>query len=338
MGRIAHVATDLGYVCEEIHEGSYPLRDITRRFTMLNPLGYIIQMSWWARKRLRKADVVVSHGIYGPFLGGRRRIHVFHGTHSGTADAIRPHIPNLDYLVARYLWGGVYERLSCRAHINVAVSRFVAGEARRYYGSETRLIPNTINPVFLRDECPSRLECRRLLQLPEDRTLFLVVGRRERLKGWFLCKSLLDRLPGNSLLVSLGQGPTPEHPRLICRPPIAPEELRSYYRAADWTVSPSLYEGFGLTLLESWACGTPVVATPTGVALDLRGQSRAFDRYVADRCDDAESLEKALNRALFHPEMGPEQVGWGQELLQRDFSEDSFHRSWAQLLSDLGKT
>lgn len=38
------------------------------------------------------------------------------------------------------------------------------------------------------------------------------------------------------------------------------DELVRIYNAADILVAPSLYEGFGLTLLESMACGTPVVA------------------------------------------------------------------------------
>lgn len=41
---------------------------------------------------------------------------------------------------------------------------------------------------------------------------------------------------------------------------ISLEELRGIYSGAAVLVYPSLYEGFGLPLLESMACGTPVVA------------------------------------------------------------------------------
>ena len=44
------------------------------------------------------------------------------------------------------------------------------------------------------------------------------------------------------------------------------ERLPFYYSAADLCVVPSYYESFGLVLLESLACGTPVVATKVGGA------------------------------------------------------------------------
>ena len=42
------------------------------------------------------------------------------------------------------------------------------------------------------------------------------------------------------------------------------EDLRDYYSAADALVVPSLYESFGLVVLEALACGTPVIASNVG--------------------------------------------------------------------------
>jgi D-inositol-3-phosphate glycosyltransferase len=44
------------------------------------------------------------------------------------------------------------------------------------------------------------------------------------------------------------------------------ERLPFFYSAADLCVVPSYYESFGLVVLESLACGTPVVATKVGCA------------------------------------------------------------------------
>lgn len=47
------------------------------------------------------------------------------------------------------------------------------------------------------------------------------------------------------------------------------EHISDVYRASDLYVAPQRWEGFGLTPLESMACGTPVIATNVGAFEDL---------------------------------------------------------------------
>ncbi|MGQ9788193.1 MAG: glycosyltransferase family 4 protein [Candidatus Hadarchaeaceae archaeon] len=42
------------------------------------------------------------------------------------------------------------------------------------------------------------------------------------------------------------------------------EELVKYYSASDFSILPSLWEPFGMTLIEAMACGCPVIATNVG--------------------------------------------------------------------------
>jgi D-inositol-3-phosphate glycosyltransferase len=88
-----------------------------------------------------------------------------------------------------------------------------------------------------------------------------------------------------ALAVSLGIGNRVSFPGLIKQ-----EQLFYYYSAADVCVSPSYYESFGLTPLESLACGTPVVATDVGAAKDIiRDEAAGFvvpdnaPRLLADK-------------------------------------------------------
>jgi glycosyltransferase involved in cell wall biosynthesis len=49
--------------------------------------------------------------------------------------------------------------------------------------------------------------------------------------------------------------------------------LREIYNAADALLAPSLYEGFGLTILEAMACGTPVITANVSAVPEVAGDA-----------------------------------------------------------------
>jgi glycosyltransferase involved in cell wall biosynthesis len=71
------------------------------------------------------------------------------------------------------------------------------------------------------------------------------------------------------------------------------EELARLYRGAVAVVYVSLYEGFGLPVLEAMACGTPVVA-PAGRPYD------EFSRGITFEVDplDVDSIATGIQRAV----------------------------------------
>jgi len=74
--------------------------------------------------------------------------------------------------------------------------------------------------------------------------------------------------------------------------PKLPEELPSYYRAADVFVYPSLYENFAQPILEAASYGVPVIATPVGVAPEIiEDEETGF--LVAD---DPNAMGRALQQ------------------------------------------
>lgn len=50
---------------------------------------------------------------------------------------------------------------------------------------------------------------------------------------------------------------------------VKPEELISIYRAASAFIFPSLYEGFGLPLIEAMACKTPTACSDIAVFREI---------------------------------------------------------------------
>lgn len=124
--------------------------------------------------------------------------------------------------------------------------------------------------------------------------VFLYVGRLavEKQVDAFL---ELD-LPGEKWVAGDG----PERARLEARHPgakwfgvLSGPELARLYRSADVLVFPSLTDTFGLVMVESMACGTPVAAFPVIGPIDVVGRSAGG---VLD-----EDLRAACLRALALP-------------------------------------
>jgi len=98
--------------------------------------------------------------------------------------------------------------------------------------------------------------------------------------------------------------------RVIFTGYVPDEDLPAIYSAADLFVFPSLYEGFGLPVLEAMACGTPVVCSDTSslpevagdTALlvdptDVRALAAAMERALTDEHLRAEIRARGLGRA-----------------------------------------
>ncbi len=54
------------------------------------------------------------------------------------------------------------------------------------------------------------------------------------------------------------------------------EELVAFYNLATAYVQPSLYEGFGIPLLQAFACGTPVISSDRGSLKEIGGDAAIF--------------------------------------------------------------
>lgn len=119
---------------------------------------------------------------------------------------------------------------------------------------------------------PSQAKLRRRLKLPEGKKLILSVGLLIERKGHHLIIESLTSLPDDTELLIVGTGPDEAKLKKLARQlevchkvkfigGLPQEELALYFAACDVSVLASNREGWANVLLESMACGTPVVAT-----------------------------------------------------------------------------
>ncbi len=154
-------------------------------------------------------------------------------------------------------------------------------EARRRYGLPDRyaLTVGTIEP---RKNLPALLEaCGPLLE-EGDLSALVIVGSR----GWLT--EGFDR----------ALAAYPLRDRVILPGYVADADLPAVYGGAAVTVQPSLYEGFGLPVLEAMACGSPVCASSTTSLPEVGGDAaRYFDPA------DVGSMTGALRAVLEDSEL-----------------------------------
>jgi len=84
---------------------------------------------------------------------------------------------------------------------------------------------------------------------------------------------------------------------------VADAALPMYYNAADVFVFPSLYEGFGLPVLEAMACATPLISSSASCLPEVVGDAG----LLADPRESgqfADALERILGNPTFAAELG----------------------------------
>lgn len=111
---------------------------------------------------------------------------------------------------------------------------------------------------------------------------------------------------------------------------VSDKELVQYYQSARVFVYPSKYEGFGIPLLESTACGTPVIANYCASLVEI-GEDAVL--YFSDP-DEQSSLSAQLERICFDDALHQEYSIKGLNQSAK-FSWDMFTESFNEVIYSL---
>ncbi len=171
-----------------------------------------------------------------------------------------------------------------RARLIIAVSDYTAAEIARLFPAQAgkvRVVPNGVEHDLMRPAPAREVErVRERYGLPERFCLFL--GTLEPRKNLPRLLRAFDGLTGripHSLVIAGGRGwkcrelvsRMEGSERVLATGFIPGEDLPALLSAAEMLVYPSLLEGFGLPVLESMACGTPVITSNVSSMPEVAG-------------------------------------------------------------------
>lgn len=210
---------------------------------------------------------------------------------------------------ANRLYLGLFTRLSARrAQRILAVSEHTAQETVRLLGiprSKIRVVYHGVDPVF-RPLPAEKVAAFRARQGLPDRFI-LYVGTLEPRKNLVRLIQAFAHIPPAdcpALVLAGARGWYDEgifaaveqlnlQDRVLLPGYIPNEELPLWYNAARVFAYPSLYEGFGMPVLEALACGTPVLTSATSALPEAAG-----DGALLVDPTDADAIADGLHRLL----------------------------------------
>ncbi len=251
------------------------------------------------------ADVLLAALTIGPARGEIPVVSVVHD--------LTP-ITHPEWHAGRTLFGFIplWERTVERAARFLCVSRATARDLASRYpetGPRIRVAENGVDLGFFRPADDPAARARTRQRYSGGQPYILYLGTLEPRKNVEALVVACERLWGRrrsrpDLVLAGGAGwKTAGLHRRIARSAYrdkihvvgytAREAARELYRAAETFVYPSLFEGFGLPVLEAMACGTPVVASTAEALVEVGGEAAL---YAAAR--DTDGLAGQIERVL----------------------------------------
>jgi glycosyltransferase involved in cell wall biosynthesis len=178
----------------------------------------------------------------------------------------------------------------------VVVHRWLADIARDEYGdNDVSVAPNSVDTVLF-NAPPRGKQAVPTIGMMYSETAFK--GCDVALRAVEIARQTRPeiRLVAFGALPPSEKLPLPPGTEFVLSPPQT--QIRDIYASCDAWLFSSRTEGFGLPILESMACRTPVIGTPCGAAPDLLDEGRG----ILVPFEDPEAMAAAILRVADMPE------------------------------------
>ena len=286
--------------------------------------------AWWRTKGmvkdLQRDQIHIYHGLSGelPFGISKTNIRSVVTIH----DLIFLRHPEYYHWIDTKIYTWKFLQTIKEADHIIAVSECTKRDIMEFGevdGSQISVIYQSCAPRFSKEEVRGNKERLRVgASAGMDGRYIFSVGSIEERKNILLAVKALPLLPEDLKLVIVGrhtkytdvvQDYVQKHgltQRVKILHGVKDEELPDLYAGAEAFVYPSVYEGFGIPIIEAISTGLPVVAC-TGSCLEEAGGPDNL--YVAP--DDAEGMAAAIRQVLRGAEGREERILRSQAYIRR---------------------
>jgi glycosyltransferase involved in cell wall biosynthesis len=294
---------------------------------------YTPSMTAWLDRNIGNYDVVHLH----EFRSYQNAVVTRAASKHGIPVVLQAHGSVLPFFEKRLLkrvfdlvWG---DRILANASAAIALCEGEAGQYRAMgvAGERVEVIPNGIDLSQFSDT-PPKGTFRSRFRIPAGEKIILFLGRIHRIKGVDLLidayVDLVRENPETTLVIAGPDDNTVPELRAQIRSsglakeplftgPLYGQEKLAAYVDADLYVLPSRYEAFGYTVLEAWACGTPVIVTDGCLIADTVERAGR----VAERSPSG--LKNAIVSLMSNERLRRELGETGRALVHAEFSNSS---------------
>lgn len=247
-----------------LHE--VPYRDLGMGRLNFFEFVYLMKNRW---DEIDEHDIVHSHGIFPitaySFFHNNDIVATTHGLEEFRYTHLKIPLAPFNF----------FDKLAARRNVDrfVALSEGNREDQKNYLGIKDDVIteiPNGVDAEFFKPSDTSEIEER--YDLKEN--VVVAVSRLVEYKGHGLLVEAVNDIDDTSLVIA-GDGPFKEELEekagedVHFAGRVPEEELPLYYSLGDVFCLPTFGEGLPLSMLESMACGTPVLSTNVGSIPDI---------------------------------------------------------------------